>query len=95
MKIIYRLEDSAGNGPFFYRNGQNRIFPDLFFEEDRGLHGFINKNRFKEPSYIEFYKSSDFYLYKIKISKSLYENKYGEILFNENDIISKRRIRKW
>jgi hypothetical protein len=94
MKIIYRLEDSAGNGPFFYRNGQSRIFPNLSFK-DRGLHGFINKNRFKEPSYIEFYTNSNFYLYKIKISKSLFENKFGEIIFSEDDIISKRRIIKW
>lgn len=94
MKIIYRLEDSAGNGPFFYRNGQNRDFPG-FILKNKGLYSFINKNRFKEPSYIEFYESSDFYLYKIKVSKILHEDEYGEVIFDENDIISKRRIIKW
>lgn len=92
MRTVFRLEDADGNGPFFYKNGQARFDSTMKFD-DIGIFGFTDKSRFRERSYEELYKDSDFSLYKIIVSDVLSERN-GQVVFLEDSILSKERIIK-
>lgn len=91
MRIIYRLEDSDGHGPFFYRDGTNRTNPKIHFE-DFGLYAFTDPARFKEPNYAQFLNDPNFHLYRIVVKCLLFEWKSGQVLFDESDIIYKTEV---
>lgn len=92
MRIVYRLEDTDGNGPFFYRNGQARFDSNIKFD-DNGIYGFTDKTRFREKSYEGFYKNPNFLLYKITVSEVLSEHN-GQAVFLEASILSKELVIK-
>ena len=79
-------------GHFFFRDGQARFDPSIIFA-DKGIYGFANLNRFFEPSYLEFYKLSNFHLYEITVDTTLSE-KNDQVVFLEDKILSKTEIEK-
>lgn len=83
MTTFYRLEDKDGKGLF--------NIPDEW--KTRYFYGFINKERFQEKSYIDFYNSNDYILYKIKV-KDCFISSLGQVQFIKRDIISKIQISK-
>lgn len=90
--ICFRLEDKNNEGPFFHKNGVAKFNSTIIFT-DKELSAFTDISRFAELSYIEFYLSPKYTLYKIEISKIIYKkNRY--VLFLEEDIINKHPIQK-
>lgn len=90
--ISFRLEDKNNEGPFFYKNGVCKFNPTII-STDKELSAFSDISRFAEPSYIEYYLSSEYTLYEIEVSKIIYE-KNRHIWFLEEDIINKLPIEK-
>lgn len=93
MVICYRLECKNGDGLFFTKNGINKTNPKIIFK-DIGLYAFINKERFLEPSYINFLHNDNYILYKITLKKVIYQNNLGQIIFDPKDILKKEKINK-
>ena len=90
--ICFRLEDKNNEGPFFHKNGVCKFNPTIIFT-DKELSAFSDISRFAELSYIEFYLSPEYTLYKIEVSKIIYE-KNRHVWFLEEDIINKLPIEK-
>lgn len=90
--ICFRLEDKNNEGPFFHKNGVAK-FNSTIISTDKELSAFSDISRFAELSYIDFYLSPEYTLYKIEISKITYEEN-RHILFLEEDIINKLPIQK-
>ena len=87
-RVVYRIEDKNGNGLFCYKNGQSKTYSDLKFN-DEGLYAFNNISDFYSDSYINFLLNPEYILYKIIIrGKPIYDSLH-EIVFREEDIISK------
>lgn len=93
MIICYRLEHKNGDGLFFTKNGVNKTNPNIIFN-DIGLCAFLDKKRFFQPSYINFLYDNDYILYKITLNKIIHQNRYGEIIFNSEDILNKEKVDK-
>ena len=91
--ICYRLEHKNGDGLFFTKNGSFKTNPSIYFRNNL-RYAFLNKNRFFEPSYINFYNNNDYILYKIIISKYYIKNQFNQIIFDISDIIKKYPIMK-
>ena len=90
--ICFRLEDKNNEGPFFHKNGVAKFNSTIIFA-NKELSAFSDISHFAEPSYIEYYLSSEYTLYKIEVSKIAYE-KNRHIWFLEEDIINKLPIEK-
>lgn len=93
MITCYRLEHKNGDGLFFTKEGVNKLYPEIKYNNNE-RYAFLNPIRFKEPSYIDFYNNKDYVLYKIQIKQSISENVLGQIIYNIKDIISKQIIDK-
>ena len=90
---IYRIQDKEGNGPFFYKDGTNKINPLISFKNNPEKYGFLKKEYFKESSYIDFFNNPNYILYEILLSKIVHTNGH-EATFNENEIITIKKIGK-
>lgn len=92
--IAYRLEDKRGNGIFFNRNGNLKSNP-VIKSKDIGLSAFENIEDFNTPSYIKFYLSKDYLLYKIITYDIIYKSIHtSEIIFNPCNLVIKTLVDK-
>ena len=90
--ICFRLEDKNNEGPFFHKNGVCKFNP-IIISTDKELCAFSDISRFAELSYIEYYLSPEYTLYKIEVSKITSEQD-RHVWFLEEDIINKLPIEK-
>lgn len=88
---IYRLENESGEGPFVDRKGYVKTDPNIKFEPGY-LYAFKSLSRFSEPSYKPFLSSNEFDLYEIEIEKAERISPLGEVLFDPEKILSKKKV---
>jgi len=82
--IAYRLEDVQGQSKDFI-NDRPVIIPDGYFL------GNTDPCIYKEPAYMSVWPRYDLYEYLLYPSALTYP--HGEVLFRQDDIVSKTKIR--
>jgi hypothetical protein len=83
--IAYRLEDEYGNSPFYF-NGHKVILPENY------SCAALSPDRFKESEYKHLLFKHSLYEYVLGKTALVYDT--GEVLFRDEDVISKSLIRR-
>jgi hypothetical protein len=81
--LAYRLEDERGDGPFLY-NGHKVILPECYYG------AYLNPESLKEFKYSPL----KYNLYEYALGKNAVVYDTGEVLFRDDDVISKPQIRR-
>lgn len=81
--LAYRLEDELGNSPFYY-NGHKVILPECYYG------AYLTPSRFNE-----FVCSPrKYFLYEYVLGRNALVYDTGEVLFRDEDVMSKTAIRR-
>lgn len=80
--IIYRYEYPNGNGPFFTKDGLNRVYSDIKFDDDT-LSGCGNITILEEWFRARNIPTNDFIVRKYE-GEYLYQTRSGEIIIRKS-----------
>ena len=79
---IYRYELPDGGGPFFTKDGSNRVYKDIKFEDDT-LSGCANIAALEEWFHVRSIPTDNF-LIKKYCGEMLYQSASGEIILKKS-----------
>jgi hypothetical protein len=95
--VVYRLENSDGEGPFRKKNGEIKIVErhcGARIVRTNKFFSFANVNSFLSPDYLCFLKSDEYSLYKIVLYKPRRIKWSGEVMFSADMVEEKILIGK-